>query len=186
MRTSVLLLAALTAVTVAFGTGASAAPTTWPACPATSEFESVAQLRAARRVGDVRNNLWPRICGPTKVVPGTTYTFTVVITNITDTTYRRLKLSVSHYRPLDRSSLPYRREAASNGDPLMHGAVWTLQNLKPGRSFRVSFALSFTRHPDPKASGFEVDAFVAHAPFNPVNLLGMTHDVVFVRHSSSP
>jgi hypothetical protein len=160
---------------------ASARSGTWPTCRAADGLLSVAQLMEARRAGDVRANLWPHICGPTKVVAGKSYSFTVVVTNIGDSPYRGLELAVSHYRPFARASLPYRREPASNGDPHMRGAVWTISDLEPGRSFRVSFALPFTRHPDPRASNFEVDAFLPGGSVHSANLLGNVHDVVFVR-----
>ena len=185
MRKAWLLVAASAVASALFGAGAAAAPTAWPVCPA-SAAESVAQLRAEVRSGDLRGKLWPHICGPRKVIPGKNYSFTVVVTNISDTSYRRLKLSVDHYDPFARASLPYRREAAASGGPLMQGAVWTLKNFKPGRSFRVSFTLPFKQHNDPKGSNFEVDAYVAQGPVYSTDLLGMTHDVVFIRHSSSP
>ena len=185
VRKAWLLVTASAIASALFGAGAAAAPTAWPACPA-SATESVAQLRAEVRSGELRGKLWPHICGPRKVIPGKNYSFTVVVTNISDTSYRRLKLSVSHYDPITRASLPYRGEAAANGDPLMRGAVWMMKNFRAGRSFRVSFTLPFKRRPDPKGSNFEVDAYVAQGPVYSTDILGMTHDVVFIRHSSSP
>jgi len=186
LRNAWLLVPAMAVASALLAVGAAGAPRTWPVCSATSGPLSIAELRAARRVGDVRAKLWSHICGPTKVIPGRNYSFTVVVTNISDTHYRRLTLWVSHYLPLARASVAYRREDASNGDPRMQSAVWTLTNFKPGQSFRVSFTLPFTRHPDPKASNVEVDAFVGQVPAYPTNLLGFTHDVVFIRGSSSP
>lgn len=191
-RSTVLFLAVSAVVLVAFGSGASAAPRAWPPCSATSPY-SLAGLMEAVKSGDMREKVWVHVCGPTSVIPGRDYSYTVVFTNISDTTYRRLKLSVSHYDPLTRASLPYRREAAANGDPVMQGAAWRVMNFKPGRSFRVSFTLLFKQHRDPVGSNFDVElgpnldagAF-PHCPCSNHSISGMTHDVVFIRPASQP
>ncbi len=181
-RKTVSLLAVLAVVSFAFGSGASAAPSASPPCSATGSF-SVAQLREAVRSGDIRSKLWGNVCGPKRVIPGRDYRFTVVVTNISDTNYRRLRLSVSHYEPLTRASLPSRQEPAANGDPLMQGTGWTLRNFKPGRSVRVSFTLRFKQHPDPKGSNFDVRLAAQDAGDDDSNNLG-THDVAFIRRAS--
>jgi hypothetical protein len=111
--------------------------------------------------------------------------------HMSETNYRRLKLSVTHCDPFTRASLPYRREAAANGDPSMQGAVWTLKNFKPGRSFRVSFTLPFKHHNDPVGSNFDVkigSKFDAgsfpHCPCPDHSIFSITHDVAFIRHAS--
>jgi hypothetical protein len=178
-RKSVLLLAVSAVVWVAFGSGAPAAPTASPSCPATAPF-SLAELRKAVKSGDMRAKLWGHVCGPKRVISGKDYRFTVVVTNISDTSYRKLRMSVSHYERLTHASLPYRHEPAANGDPRMQGAGWTLRNFKPGRSFQISFTLSFRPHPDPKGSNFNVDLAAQDPAHDDSNNLG-THDVTFVR-----
>ena len=153
----------------------STEPARATACPATQGY-SIDYLRAMRRAGDLRDRIWGNICGPTIVTPGVTYTFTIVITNISDTTYRPLTLHVSHYEPVASASAPYRREAPANGDPKMTGAAWMLTRLKPGRSHRISFTLPFARHPDPKASNFDIQVFSRGSPY-----WDRTYDVSFVK-----
>ena len=172
VRTNIgLLVTALAVMALPLGTVASAAETSWPSCSATGNW-SVEQLRAMARSGDIRAKLWGHMCGPHRVIRGVNYSYTVVVTNISDATYRVLKLVVSHYDPLTRASRPYRREAAANGDTHMKGAVWTRKRLKPGQSFRISFTLPFKQHQDPIGSNFDVVA----------NGHGLqTYDVFFIR-----
>ena len=183
-----LFSAVLVSVSIAFGSDSSATATAWPKCSAAAAG-SVMGLMEAAQSGDVRAKVWVHVCGSTSVVPGRNYGYTVVITNISNTAYARLNVSVSHYEPLTRASLPYRREAAANGDPRMEGAVWALKDFKPGRSFRVSFTVPFKRHPDPVGSNFDAQivgrSFVAgafpHCPCPSRSLAGQTYDVVFLR-----
>lgn len=155
--------------------------TRWPACPATTGLNSVGGLMAYARTGEIREKLWGNTCGGSrKVTPGVSHSYTVVITNINDVSYRTLTLAVSHYDPFAQTSLPYRRAPAANEDPWMKGAFWTFRNVEPGQSVRVSFALPFRRHEDPIGSNFEVAAF---APGRHL-LYDVTHDVVFAGRSS--
>lgn len=132
----------------------AAAP--WPACPAIYPGPGV------------RQKLSGNVCGPSRVIPGVNYSFTVVATNISGKTFHPFTLHVSHYDPFTRTSRPYRRTRSWNGDPIMKGAAWTVKQLAPGQSLRISFTLPFKRHLDPKGSNFDVRE------------LG-THDVVFVK-----
>jgi len=128
----------------------------WPPCPAIYP-------------GDVvRQKLSGNVCGPRRVIPGVNYSFTVVVTNISNKTFHPFTLHISHYDPFTRTSRPYRRTKAQNGDPIMKGAAWTVKRLRPRQSLRISFTLPFRRHNDPKGSNFDVAE------------IG-THDVVFVK-----
>jgi hypothetical protein len=106
--------------------------------------------------GEIRQKLWGHICGPTRVIPGVNYSFTVVVTNISGKTFHPFTLHVTHYDPFTRTSRPYRRTQAWNGDPIMKGATWTVKRLRPYQSLRISFTLPFRRHIDPKGSNFDV------------------------------
>jgi len=56
---------------------------------------------------------------------------------------------------------------------------------EPGRRSRVSFTLPFEQHPDPKASNFDIGAFVAQGSGHSTRFLGGgRHEVVFIRRSS--
>jgi hypothetical protein len=122
---------------------------------------------------DGRQKLAVNVCGPTKVTPGTSYSYTVVLANIKATSFRTVKLSVIHYDPITRSSLPYSRRVYMP-DPLMSVAVFkTIRDFKPGRTFRVSFRLPFKKHNDPKGSNFMVEA----RGYGPRAVSGRTYDV---------
>ena len=110
-----------------------------PACPALGQYESVAELQALFRMGDLRGKpyVWSNVCGPHEVVPGVGYRYTAVVTNIGYRTYRDLELSVTP------------------DDPLRRTLVWTRKRLEPGRSIRVNFTLAFRRRNDPVGSNFE-------------------------------
>jgi hypothetical protein len=128
-------------------------------------------LRAMARGGDLRSKLFANICGPHRVIRGVNYSYTVVVTNIRDVNDRAVRLVLSHYDPLARTSLPYR------GEPAGVRAVWTRKNLKPGQSFRVGFTLPFKEHNDPTGSNFSVKA--------DRSALGLgTYDVVFIPRPS--
>ena len=115
------------------------------------------------RGGELRSNLYTNICGPHQVIRGVNYSYTVVVTNIGDTN-RAVRVVLTHYDPLTRTSLPYR------GEPAEVTAVWTRKNLKPGQSFRIGFTLPFKEHNDPTGSNFSVN--------------GGTYDVVFIPRPS--
>jgi hypothetical protein len=85
-----------------------------------------------------------------------------------DKTFHPFTWHMSHYDPFTRTSRPYHRTKAGNGDPIMKGATWTVRRLRPHQSLRISFTLPFRRHNDPKSSNFAGEA------------IG-THDVVFVK-----
>jgi hypothetical protein len=139
-------------------TRGSAAKPRWPACPTLPGF-SISLYRSWMKTGEIRSRIWGDICGPTLVIPGVNYSFTIVITNFTEKTYHRLTLHVSHYAPFTRSSRSYRREPPTNGDPKMQGAAWTVKDLGPGKSFWISFTLPFVRWPDPIASNFDAEIY---------------------------
>ena len=132
---TILLLTALAVVSVPLATGASAARTSWPSCSATQGW-SVELLQAMARSGDLRSKLFGKICGPHRVVRGVNNSYTVAVTNIGDTNDRVLKLVLSHYDPLARTSLPFRREPAGsgNGDPLMRVASGHGRTSSPVRA----------------------------------------------------
>jgi hypothetical protein len=151
------------------GAGATSAPTTWPRCSAPTVWES-AGLRGKLRVN---------ACGPTKVVRGINYSYTVLLTNISKTRFRRVELSFIHYDAITRSSRPYRREERPEYSP-MSAAVWALSNCKPHQTFRVGIRLPFLQHNDPKGSNFVIEARTRE----PKHFSGgLFKDVVFVRRS---
>ena len=112
--------------------GAAAAPIAKVACPATAG------------VAD-REFLFFNVCGPRDVTRNKYYDYTVVLTNGGHVGTDKVKLSLSHYDPITRSSVPY-RQASGRTQFHMYEAVWTLANLQPGRSFRVTVTLSFREH----------------------------------------
>jgi hypothetical protein len=126
------------------------------------------------RGGDLRSKLFANMCGPHRVIRGVNYSYTVVVTNIGDANDRAVRVVLSHYDPLTRTSLPYRREPSRVG---MRVAIWTRKNLKPGQSFRIGFTLPFKEHNDPTGSNFSVKADRSS------NGLG-TYDVVFIPRPS--
>lgn len=138
-------------------TGGSTAAPPWPVCLAIYPIP-----------GDLKEELVGNVCGPRRVIPGVNYSFTVVVTNASTKTLHPFTLHISHYDPFTRTSRPYRRETARNGDLIMKGAAWTVKRLRPLHSLRISFTLPFRRHHDAKGSNFDV------------YLVG-THDVVFVK-----
>lgn len=162
-RNRPLLVTALVVACVSLGTGASAARTPWLSCSAT-KGSSVEALRAMWRSGDLRSKHVRNICGPHRVIRGVNYHYTFVVTNIGDTNDRAVRVVLTHYDPLARTSLPYR------GEPAGVRAVWTRKNLKPGQSFRIGFTLPFKEHNDPTGSNFDVN--------------GSTYDVVFIPRPS--
>jgi len=85
------------------------------------------------------------VCGPRDVTPTKNYDYTVVLTNNGHVNTGKVKLSVFHYDPISRSSVRY-RESSSRVDYGMYEADWTLGNLAPGRSFRVTITVSFGQH----------------------------------------
>lgn len=146
-RITVFLLAALPLLVVPLVTDAS---TTTPINP-------TAQVSCPDRLPEQRRHpLTVSVCGPKRVTPGVNYKYTVVLTNLSDLTYRRVKLSVVHADPITRSSIPYRR--VYNVRYLRNAALWTMKNFKPGRSYRVEVTLPFNKHNDPGGSNFVVDA----------------------------
>jgi hypothetical protein len=128
------------------GTAAPTAAPTWPTCRAPTYWPE-----------ELRTRLPVNVCGPSKVIPSVNYSYTVVLTNNSKATYRRVKLSVIHYDPITRSSRPYRREARPVYSP-MYAAVWTLHDFKPAQTFRLGIRLPFLKHKDPKGSNFMVEA----------------------------
>ncbi len=121
------------------------------------------------RGGELRSKLYANICGPHRVIRGVNYSYTVVVTNIGDANDRVLRVVLSHYDPLTRTSLPYR------GEPAGVRAVWIRKNLKPGQSFRIGFTLPFKEHNDPTGSNFSVGVDRSS--------IG-TYDVVFIPRPS--
>jgi hypothetical protein len=148
-------------------------------------FDSLATLHCSRILaaaaasGDVRDKLWLKACGPMKVIRGTDYSYTVVLTNISKTTFRRVELAVIHYDPITRSSIPYRREARPEYAP-MYAAAWTLSKFKPGQSFRVGIRLPFEQHNNPKGSNIAIEARAQ----GPSDYTQLTKDVFFIRRPS--
>lgn len=164
---ALLCLAALLSSALLLRAERTAAPTTWPPCPAPTFWP-----------GELRTKLPVNACGPRKVIPSVNYSYTVVLTNNSKTSYRRVKLSLIHYDPITRSSRPYRREASRVYSP-MYAAVWTLHDLKPGQTFRVGIRLPFLKHSDPKGSNFMIEARARGAGGGP-----STKDVFFIRRYS--
>jgi hypothetical protein len=117
-----------------------------------------------------RGTLWVGFCGPTMVFRNTNYTFGVVVKNY-GKMRRKLELTVIHYDPITRSSIPYRRGALplQYGDLSQSMAVWTLHNFKRGQFFRVNITLPFKQHADPKGSNFSFG----------LNLADESKDVIF-------
>lgn len=124
-------------------------------------------------LGPERYSLWVSACGPTYVIRNTNYTYGVVVKNYSKARFRKLKLSVFHYDPITRSSVPYSRPYNRTDT-----AAWTLHNFKPGQLFRVNITLPFNEHNDPKGSNFVVEARGYGAPSETRN---RTKDVVFKR-----
>jgi hypothetical protein len=114
--------------------GAAAAPIA-TGCPAS--------VRAADRGS--RGFLSFTVCGPRDVSPSKNYDYTVVLTNGGHVGTGKVKLSVFHYDPIIRSSVRY-RESSDRVDYGMYEADWTLGNLAPSRSFRVTITVSFGQH----------------------------------------
>ena len=124
-------------------------------------------MESLRACGEGRRpevELYENICGPHRVIRGVNYRYTVVVTNIGDTNDRAVRIVLTHYDPLTRTSLPYR------GEPAGVRAIWTRKNLKPGQSFRIGFTLPFKEHNDPTGSNFNVN--------------GRAYDVVFIPRPS--
>ena len=63
----------------------------------------------------------------------------------------KVMLTVFHDDRISRSSIPY-RDSPGRVDFGMYEASWTLGNLAPGRSARVTITVSFRQHK--KSSGF--------------------------------
>lgn len=101
------------------------------------------------------------VCGSTKVIRGANYSYTVVLTNISNVSYRSVKLSVIYAHPITRSSIPY---SCVYSPIFRYAALWTLNDFKPGRTFRVGFTLPFKEHNDKKGSNFVIEAS-AHGAF---------------------
>ena len=126
-KITVFPLVALPVLLATLGTSASASPTAWPQC------------RAPIYPGlGTRQKLGVHICGPSRVVRGKNYSYTLVLESFIPVRYRKVELSVIHYDPITRSSIPYRR--VYNYDYGDNAAVWTLRNFKARpHTFRVSF-----------------------------------------------
>jgi hypothetical protein len=139
--------------------GAAAAPIAKVACPATVGVPD-------------RQFLFFNVCGPRDVTRNKNYEYQVVLTNGGHMGTGKVKLSVSHYDPITRSSIPY-RQSSGRVQFHMYEAVWTLANLQPGRSFRVTITLSFRPHG--KNSLFIVRAVGQHSGA----VGGMKKDVFF-------
>ncbi len=151
---------------VTLGTSAPASPTAWPRC----------QAPTYPGLG-TRQKLGVHICGPSRVVRGKNYSYTVVLANFIPVRYRKITLSVIHHDPITRSSIPYRR--VYNYVYGEKAAVWTLRNFKARpHTFRVSFMLPFKQHDDKKGSNLIVDAR-GYGPSAVVG--GLTHDVFFIK-----
>jgi hypothetical protein len=144
--------------------GAAAAPPSWPRCPPPQVWA----------VSELRQKLLVKVCGEQRVIPGVDYPYTVQVTNVDKRSYRGVTLTLSHYDPLTRASRPYRR-----GDRAIPPweAVWTLERLRPGQTFRVGIRLPFLRHNDPKGSNFTVGVGTRLAK----NVGNLTKDVYFIR-----
>jgi hypothetical protein len=152
------LLASLVLL-VSLPIGAAAAPIATVGCPATVGRPD-------------RQFLFVNVCGPRDVTRNINYGYTVVLTNGGHVSTGKVKLSVFHYDPITRNSIPY-RQAPGRAQFNMDEAVWTLANLQPGRSFRVAITLSFRQHG--KNSLFIVRAVGQH----PGAVGGMKKDVFF-------
>ena len=128
------VLLASPALLISLPIGAAAETTAKDGCPA-----------ATRKVEPgAREFLFFNVCGPRDVTRGR-YSYTVVLTNAGRVSSGQVKLSVFHADPIARSSIPY-RESPGVVDFGMHEAGWTVGNLAPGRSFRVTITVSFRRH----------------------------------------
>ena len=174
-KITLLLLTVLPALVIALGTSVSAAQpaiTIVPGC--NPPF-----------LGPERNSLWVSACGPSHVIENRNYTYGAVGKNYGKRTFRKLKLAVIYYDPITRSSRPYRRERRGDLGPMM-ASVWTLNNFKPGRFFRVNITLPFKHHPiggNPYSltgSHFTVEA----RGYNPNERVGLSKRVVFIKRKN--
>ena len=135
------------------------------------------------RPGPVRYSFEATVSGPTHVVRNTQHTYAVALKNYGKKTFRTVKLSVLHWEPISRSSIPYRRETVSVGTAQERAAIWTLHNFRPGGYFRVNITLPFKQHNDPIGSNLIVLVRGLRPSFGrPENQDGTT-DITFVRKS---
>ena len=147
------LLVASPVLLVSLPAGAAAAPAAKVACP------------AAVGVPD-RQFLFFNVCGPRDVTRNTNYNYTIVLTNGGHTGTGKVKLSMFHYDPITRSSVPY-RQASGRVQFQWYEANWTLA------SFRATVTLSIRQHG--KSSLFIMRAVGQH----PGAVGGMKKDVFF-------
>ena len=167
MRRIALSVIGVAALLTLLGPATAATPAAWPDCPAPYDWAA----------SELRQKLLLKVCGGQDVVPGVDYSYTLLVTNVDKRSYRNLRLRVTHYDPITRASRPYRR-----GDRAIPPweAVWTLDRLRPGQTFRVGIRLPFLRHNDPKGSNFSVDV---GTPGGKYRVAGLTKDVFFTRRS---
>jgi hypothetical protein len=161
LATAVVLAALLASpgLLVSSPIGAAATPIVKAACP-------------ARMGAPDRQFLFFNVCGPRDVTRNRSYDYIVVLTNGGHADTGKVKLALSHYDPITRSSIPY-RQVPGRVRLRMYEAVWALANLQPGHSFRVTITLSFRQHG--KNSLFIVKAVGQH----PGAVGGMKKDVFF-------
>jgi hypothetical protein len=142
---STLVAAAL--LSAVFVVGSAAAPTAVAACP-------------PAKGTPVPNgaSLVINVCGPRAVIANKKYAYTVVLTNVGRLETANVKLSVFHRDPITTSSLPYRSTGRVQSG--RHEAVWSVDKLSAGRSFRVALTVTLGPH-KPNAQYSELDVKAA-------------------------
>jgi len=128
------VLAVVTVLVAVFPLASSAAPSAVAACPA--KGGATDPDRAVLRFN---------VCGPREVTRNKRYAYTVVLTNGGGVNAGRVKLSVFHRDPITKSSVPF-RDSSRRVQYGMYEAVWMLEDLAPGRSFRVTVTVTLPRY----------------------------------------
>jgi hypothetical protein len=125
----VALLVGSALLPVVFAVGSAAAP----ACPA---GKGTPDPKGAVLVFNV--------CGPLVVTADKRYAYTVVLTNVGRQDTAKVNVSVFHRDPITMSSVPYRSTGRVQSG--RHEAVWSLDKLAAGRSFRVTITVTLGPH----------------------------------------
>jgi hypothetical protein len=150
-----------------------ASPVLLVSSPIGAAATQIAKTACPARVGvPDRQFLFFNICGPRDVTRNKNYDYTIVLTNGGHADTGKVKLALSHYDPITRSSIPY-HQVPGGVQVQMHEADWALANLQSGRSFRVTITLSFRQ--SGKNSLFTVKAVGQR----PGAVGGMKKDVFF-------
>lgn len=167
-RSRTLVAVATLVLLVLLGGSAAAAPSVSPGCQ-------------PPLLGPDRYSFWLNVCGPGRVIRNTQHTYEVVLKNFGRRNFRTVKLSVIHWEPISRSSIPSRRAIVRFGTARERAAIWTLHNFKPGRLFRVNITLPFKQHNDPKGSNLFVFARGLDPSVGRPEIQEATKDITFVR-----